>query len=261
MSYLGTKDFGLEVAKGNVAGHSKINKFGAAPDGGQTTYTDIWDRADATPTQQVWTAPTQARVHAIVSTSTDDDAGTGQGAWTIRVYGLASWSASETSEDVTMDGQVGVNTSGSYVIIHRMKVLTSGTNGPNVGNITATAASDATVTAQISIGRGQTLMAIYGWPSTQTLYVTAYYASLHKAQGAASSCEFDLWVNPEPGTNAATWLVKQHRGLQSTGANESTFPFDPPASFAGPGIIKLTALSSVADMDVSGGFNAYVVDN
>jgi len=32
MTYLGTKEFLLEVAKGNVAGHSLVHKFGRAPD-------------------------------------------------------------------------------------------------------------------------------------------------------------------------------------------------------------------------------------
>ncbi len=46
--WFGTRDFALEVARGRVPGITSVNKFGASPDGIQTTQTDIWSRADAT---------------------------------------------------------------------------------------------------------------------------------------------------------------------------------------------------------------------
>ena len=232
-----------------------VNKFGAAASGIQTTVTDVWDRADATPTQQIWLAPTAARLHAIVSTSASDAAG-GVGMRTVTVYGLPDWDSSEIQETVTLNGTSSVNTVNSFVIIHRMRAETWGATNVNVGTITATAATDSTVTAAILPGNGQTLMAIYGVPSTETWYVTNYYASINKAQGAAATISFRLSVNPSPDVLTTRYLVKHVIGTQSTGANHFAHQFNPYFALAGPAILKLQGIASAADADATGGFDA-----
>ena len=176
------KDFGVLVARGNITGYSRVNKFGAAPQGIQTTTTDIWSRADATPTQQIWIAPTQARIHAIASSSAQDAAG-GTGAASVIVYGLKTWASAETNETITLTGATPVNTANSYVIIHRMKVVGQATTtgvGVNIGTITATAATDNTITAVILPGDGQTEMAIYGVPSGYTFFLKRFAAAVSR---------------------------------------------------------------------------------
>lgn len=250
-----------KVAEGAITGEWGVNKFGAAPNGIQSTATDIWDRADATPTQSIWLAPTAARVHAIVSTSTDDDGNpVGLGARTLRVYGLTSWSASaETSEDITLNGTGSVNTSNSYVIIHRMKVLTSGASGPNVGTITATAAApDSTVTAAILPGNGQTEMAIYGIPSTKTAYLLRWGAQIDKTTAGAVSADFRLMVNETPTTNTTVFLRKGDISLQSTGTSLFDRTYAMPYEIPGPAIIKIQAIGSANDIDGEAGFDLLV---
>lgn len=258
----------LSIAKGDVPGQVGVNKFGRAPTGVQTTATDIWDRATAAPLQSIWIAPTQARVHAIVSGSDNDSDSGGtnpqsDGARTIRVYGLTDWDTAEVEEDIIMDGTNAVNTTNSYVIIHRMKVLTKGNNagGPNVGAITATAATDGTVTAQMNDAEGQTQMAIYGIPSTQTAYVTQYYASINKASGAAATINVALKVNPEPDSELINFLVKHTIGVQSTGNSHFAHPFNPRLKIAGPAIIKVQGVASSSDAECSAGFDLILIDN
>lgn len=256
-----TKDFAIEAARGLISGVSIVNKFGYAPDGIQTTATDIWSRANATPTQQIWLAPTAARIHAIVSTSVNDDGNpVGTGARTLRIYGLKTWDLAETSEDITLDGTTPVNTVNSYVIIHRMKVLTCGGN-LNLGTITATAATDSTVTAQIEIGNGQTEMAIYGVPSTQSFYMTRWGVGIDKSSAAVVTAKFQIRANETPNIQTTCYLRKNDMSVQSNGSSSKDKYFNSPMKFAGPCIIKIQAIGSAADIEGQSGFDGYLINN
>jgi hypothetical protein len=253
-------DFALEAARGNVSGVAAVNIFGHAPTGVQTTATDIWDRADASPTQQIWVAPTTARVHAIVSSSVSDDgAPPGVGAQTIRVHGLTAWNTAETSEDITMDGTTNVNTANSYVIIHKMSVLTKGATNINVGTITATAATDATITAAILPGQGETHMAIYGVSSLHTAYIARRYAAVYEASAPRVSCS--LLVNPTPTTELLNFKTVHRFGLDAGATSSFTFAYNPYFKIAGPAILKTQGISSAVDTDTTTGIDLYLVTN
>lgn len=361
----------LAVSRGLIPGHYAVNKFGNAPSGVQNTKTDIWDLADATPTQQIWLAPTAARIHSFVSGSASDTCGVGtltltgdpldtetvtigtkvytfqtvltdvdgnvligatasdsidnliaainlgagagtlyaasmtagsdvvaeagagdtmllfdqqsaglattetltNGSWgaatitpgvgarKIRIYGLKTWDSKETSEDIILHGVTAVNSLNSYVIIHRMKVLSCGTSGPNVGLITATAQTDATVTAAILAGNGQTEMAIYGIPSTQKFYLTTWRANIDKASVAPTSCDFSIYANPDPENYPKLYIRKNDISVQSDGANMFDTEYNPPIEFAGPCILKIQAIASVADIDGESSFDGFLIDN
>ena len=260
MTYIGTSDFGLQVARGLVSGVSSVNKFGEAHDGIQTTATDIWSRADSAATQQIWLAPTAARIHAIVSTSASDDGSpAGVGARTLRVYGLKTWDLAETSEDITLNGTGAVNTANSYVIIHRMKVLSCGATSINVGTITATAATDGTITAHILPGAGQTEMAIYGVPSIQSFYLTRWSCAIGRSTTQLAS--FTFLVNEFPQTLTTQYIKKNDVELMTTGTSGTEKTFVNPVKYAGPCIIKIQAISSAADTDGKSAFDGYLINN
>lgn len=261
MSYLGTRDYGLEVSRGRIAGVTVIEKFGHAPAGVQTTATDIWILADATPTQQIYIAPTAARVHAIVSTSTSD-ASAGVGARTVRVSGLTDWDTAEVTETVTMNGTTPVNTANSYVIINRMKVLTSGTTNINVGTITATAATDSTISGIIAIGDGQTQQCIVGIPSTQSLYLLDITGSIND-NAAQTRIDLELLVNESPNISPLNilFITKHEMAVQNSGSSFIQMTFPIPFQITGPAIIKLQAVGSAADIDTYAKFTGYLVTN
>ena len=156
------------------------------------------------------------------------------------------------------DGTSNVATTNSYVIIHRMKCCTWGTSGPNVGNIKATAVTNATVTAQILAGEGQTQMAIYGVPRGQTLYMCDYYASIVK--GASSvGVALKLLVNTYADNQLTGFLTKHTVGATTEGTNYIRHEFGVPSGYAGPCIVKLQANASANNTNVDGGFSGILV--
>ena len=260
-------DPALEISRGLVPGQTTVNKFGHAPDAVDTAITDIWDNADTT---NVWIAPTQARRHQLLSTS-DEDSDTGGtvaqggGARTVRVFGLTTWGTAESNEDVIMDGTAtggsAVFTTRTYVIIHRIKVLTSGATSINVGTITAIAETDGTITAQIDPLNGQTEMAIYGVPSTQKFYLTDWSCNIDKAQGVVAAADFILKVNENADVQLTNFLRKQDISLQSTGTSMFQRSFTVYPCYAGPCIIKVQATSTVNGLDGEAQFDGYIINN
>lgn len=61
-----TRDFLIEVSKGNVPGHTIMNKFGENPDIDNGDFEAIWDAGG------LYVAPTQARLHNLISTLAAD---------------------------------------------------------------------------------------------------------------------------------------------------------------------------------------------
>ena len=198
-----------------------------------------------------------------IKSSSSSDASAGVGGRTVRIYGLHDWDTAEVTEDVTLNGTSAVATSNSYVIIHRMRVVTKGATSTNVGLITATATSPSatTITARIEIGKGQTQMAIYGIPSICTAYMGRFYANVNKAGGATGLVDITLLYNSEPDAELTNFATRHTFGLQTVGTSAFTIPYYVPKIFVGPGILKIQVASGTNEMDVSAGFDLILVTN
>lgn len=140
-----------------------------------------------------------------------------------------------------------------------MTVIASGSSGPNIGTITAVASSDATVTAQIQPLEGQTQMAIYGIPSTQTLFVTKFYVGIERDSPAGADALIKLLWCFDVENQPTVFQVKH-----TLSASKGTYiqhEYNPYNSFTGPGILKLQINSDANDTIADGGFGLILVDN
>lgn len=106
---------------------------------------------------------TSAETMEITSNDTDDSSA-GTGARTIKIHGL-NGSYVEISETVTMDGTNDVTTSNSYLRVHKLEVITAGSQGENDGLITATATSAGTLQAEITAEYNHSMMTQYTVPA------------------------------------------------------------------------------------------------
>ena len=239
---------GVAISAGHVTGRTAVNKFGFNPT--LTTATDpetIWDAGG------LWVGPTVSRVHQLASTSTDDDGDpAGTGARTVTIFGLdANWAAQ--TETYTLNGTTDVPTT-AYRRIFRMFVATAGSTGSNVGTITATADTDATVTAQINATNGQTGMAVYTVATGKTLYITQMNARIVGVGNAFA--EMRLVANF--GLDTATPSLRtQH--FWSASADAASVMFDPPKAIAGPTDVEIRAQTVGGNVAISAWFDGVLI--
>ncbi len=211
-----TRDFLLEVLKGSISGHSGDTKFSRNIEIDSGVAADIWDGGHTVASggvSLIWLAPTAARIHTIASTSANDTTG-GTGSNSVELSYLPDWDTAETTETVTGDLNAGIAMNNAAVIINRMEVIIQSTSTIiNDGIITATAATDNTISAQIRAGQGQTQMSMYGVPSTQRMCIGRLYGNVNKAGGAAGLLDATLLANTAPDVNTVPFITKHTFGL------------------------------------------------
>jgi hypothetical protein len=337
MSNFGMRDFMLEVAKGNVPGHSHINKFGRNSDiDTATDPEDIWGAGG------LWVPPTASRTHDIASSSANDtgtlvSTGTADtnsntttlydaaadfvtdgvaagdavlndtnydhsvvisvddlntltihksvhsidpghtvvgfnagdtyrvvtpastGASVLHIFGLDSDMA-EAEEFIILNGTNNVATTRTYWRIYRMHVDgAAGRTVSNVGSIAATAQTDATVTAQMNVGNGQSGMAIYTIPAGKTGYITGVYGDLVRSKSAVAS--LTLRETPMASTDGAGSRVQHFFGLEAAGGHYH-HSFSPPKKILAQTDIWIRCDEVSADnVDISAGFDVLLIED
>lgn len=147
--------FELQVARGQIAGHSTLNIYGYQPSVA-TTFIPLWENATA------YTYPVTAQ-QMNLSGSNDDTA-------TITINGLdASYNA--ISESVVLNGATPVTTVNSYLRINGMFVAVGSATNP-AGAVTLRDIAGTTTYAKINAGVGRTQAAIYTVPAGHTFFLS-----------------------------------------------------------------------------------------
>ena len=175
ITQVGTSEvFELQVARGQIPGHTSLYKFGFNPDVDNSLET-VWSQGG------LYSYLSSASVIKISSGSASDTS-TGTGARTVSLSGLDA-DYNEISEVVTLNGQTAVSTVNSFLRLNKATVETAGSGGQNAGVIyggtgTVTTGVPANIYLSIAISDNQTLMSLWTVPANHTAYLqTALYAA------------------------------------------------------------------------------------
>lgn len=149
------EDFELQVARGQIAGHSTVNIYGFQP-AVSTTFIPIWENATA------YAYPVAATQMNLAGSNGDTA--------TITINGLDSAYAM-ISESVVLNGATPVTTVNSYLRVNSMFVSVGSATNP-AGVVTLKNLSNTVTYAQINAGVGRTQMAIYTVPAGYTFFLS-----------------------------------------------------------------------------------------
>lgn len=155
-------DFGIEIAAGRVANTEALIVNGYTNTVDAVAFKDVWMAPG------VMTTPTTNEVYEIISDSVAD-ASAGTGARTANVYSLDA-NGVEQNITVTLNGTTAVDVTGLHSFPLGLTILTAGSAGSNVGNITLRAKTTNLTRAFILPSEGKSLSCIFKVPAGKTLY-------------------------------------------------------------------------------------------
>jgi hypothetical protein len=189
-----TEPFELQVARGQIQGHTNFCQFGFNSAVG-TSYETVWIEGGT------YAFPAAAAVMKISSSSATDDKDS-TGAHTVLIEGVDA-SYNLISEVVTLEGQAPQNTTNSYLRVNKLTILTAGSGGTSAGAIYAgtgdvTDGVPAVVVNRTGVNSNESESAFYTVPDGYTAYITRWTMSSANTEGNAST-QFALRVRPYGG--------------------------------------------------------------
>lgn len=200
MTYLLSKEFLTEVAKGNIPGHSLVHKFGrntGVPNGSFEFVNTLGFTA--------WplSAATTVRIKAGGDAA---DTAAGAGAREVTVQGIDS-SFNETSEAIATAGASASSaTTASFWRVHRAWVSAVGTYGAaNTAAVTIENSAGGTDLIQIATGEGQSQFCAYTIPTGKT----GYLISIQLTVDTTKSGDFRIFTRDDIDDTSAPMKSKR----------------------------------------------------
>jgi len=186
-------NFLIEVAKGNIEGHSIINKFGFNDDiDTGTAPEDVWGSGGLYTGFDVTSSDT---VTVVSTDALDTSAGTG--AREVHLSGLDSNYEFQT-EIISLNGTTPVTSANSYMRMDIAHVESAGSGGKNSGTIkVAQSSTPANIFARMPANENQTHICAYTVPAGKTGYLLQVAYTI--TRGASSRAEMDIYIREEGG--------------------------------------------------------------
>jgi hypothetical protein len=189
------EDFDLQVARGQVAGHSTLNIYGYQPSVA-TSFIPVWENAG------LYTYPVSAQ-QMNLSSSNGDTA-------TITINGLDA-TYNMISESVVLTGTTPVTTVNSYLRINGMFVSVGSATNP-AGVVTLKNIAGTVTYAQINAGVGRTQAAIYTVPAGHTFFLSRI--DIHTSLNGNDFCTYQNRTASSAGvvqlTQQAPFAINYH---------------------------------------------------
>jgi len=244
-----SEPFELQVARGQIRGHSIVHIFGYNPDVDSASEETVWTAGGL---YQHLDTPSIMKV----SSSSASDTSAGVGARSIYIVGINS-TGGEVSETVVLNGQTPVNTTHTYSSIQTSSVFSVGSATHNQGNIsigtgTVTGGVPANIYGHILATENKSLIGHYTIPAGYTGYLIS---------GGMSS-------GTEGGTAYITGRLKVKQNdivytssIVTFGNGQVNFDFKYPVAIPEGACIQATAKSTANNEAVSCNFEVVLIKN
>lgn len=254
-------DFFTEIRKGNVVGHSIVQKFGAI-DNVTTTLTPITSSGQ-------YPTPLAPVTLELVSSDNTNDIPAGTGALSITIEGLSNTNGAwtEESQTIALNGTTPVAVPNDMLRIYRMFVETSGTyatqtapshNSTITLRVSGAGATWQTLTPTGTFGLAQSEIAVYTIPKGKTGYLLSKKVSVESSKTA----NIFLFVREDADTVVAPFSPMRVKELERNLATSTErHPSAPIVKAIGPADIGFMGQSTSTTTDLSIEFEILLVDD